>query len=246
MIREHDDIRKPDDPNIKIWRYMDFTKFVSLLDKSALFFCRADKLGDRLEMNVPSENYQAEKEVYDRTIGAQNLDWPYEKFASIMKTLRYATLINSWHMNEYESAAMWSSYLKTNEGIAIQSTYSRLEKSLTENEDQVMIGKVGYIDYKKDKLENGGIVNLATHKFMSYEHEREVRALIIGQTKGEDFEPLYQVGKYVDINLKELIDKIYVAPNAPSWFFELVKSISALYNLEVSILQSELDDTSLH
>ena len=28
-----------------LWRYMSFTKFVSLLTKKALFFARADKLG---------------------------------------------------------------------------------------------------------------------------------------------------------------------------------------------------------
>ena len=32
-----------------LWRYMDFTKFVSILDKRALFFSRADKLGDPFE-----------------------------------------------------------------------------------------------------------------------------------------------------------------------------------------------------
>ena len=37
------------DFNSVIWRYMDFAKLVSLLDKEALFFCRADQLGDPFE-----------------------------------------------------------------------------------------------------------------------------------------------------------------------------------------------------
>ncbi|MDQ1391242.1 MAG: hypothetical protein QOF30_219, partial [Acidimicrobiaceae bacterium] len=32
-----------------LWRYMDLPKFVSLLEKGALFFSRADKLGDPYE-----------------------------------------------------------------------------------------------------------------------------------------------------------------------------------------------------
>ncbi len=32
-----------------LWKYLDFTKFVSLLDKNTLFFVRADKLGDPFE-----------------------------------------------------------------------------------------------------------------------------------------------------------------------------------------------------
>jgi len=31
----------------KIWRYMDFTKFVNLLDTESLFFCRADSFEDK-------------------------------------------------------------------------------------------------------------------------------------------------------------------------------------------------------
>ena len=43
MFKEHKAYRTPKDENAKIWRYMDFTKFVSMLDKSALFFTRVDK-----------------------------------------------------------------------------------------------------------------------------------------------------------------------------------------------------------
>ena len=35
---EHKHFTPPADKNIKIWRYLDFTKFVSLLDQRALFF----------------------------------------------------------------------------------------------------------------------------------------------------------------------------------------------------------------
>lgn len=38
-----------EDEQSTIWRYMDFTKFVSLLDKGSLFLCRADNLEDPFE-----------------------------------------------------------------------------------------------------------------------------------------------------------------------------------------------------
>ncbi len=34
------------DPDAKLWRYMDFTKFVATLSNKALYFCRLDHLGD--------------------------------------------------------------------------------------------------------------------------------------------------------------------------------------------------------
>ncbi|KAF5417648.1 MAG: hypothetical protein C5S38_01290 [Candidatus Methanophagaceae archaeon] len=49
MYKEHPAFEKPSDEDIKIWRYIDFTKFVSLLDKKALFFARADRLSDSFE-----------------------------------------------------------------------------------------------------------------------------------------------------------------------------------------------------
>lgn len=41
-------IRKPDDENSKIWRYMDFPKFVSLLHKN-LFLVQSCYLNDKFE-----------------------------------------------------------------------------------------------------------------------------------------------------------------------------------------------------
>ena len=46
--------------------------------------------------------------------------------ASLPNGSRDCTAVNCWHINEHESAAMWDLYLKSNEGIAIQSTYQKL------------------------------------------------------------------------------------------------------------------------
>ncbi|HEX2906788.1 MAG TPA: hypothetical protein VHO69_08010, partial [Phototrophicaceae bacterium] len=44
-------IRKPS-PETKIWRYMDFVKFLSLIHREALFFPIAKKLEDRFEGSI--------------------------------------------------------------------------------------------------------------------------------------------------------------------------------------------------
>ena len=48
MYEEHPACTSPP-PNAILWRYMDFMKYVSLLDRKALFFGRVDKLGDPFE-----------------------------------------------------------------------------------------------------------------------------------------------------------------------------------------------------
>jgi hypothetical protein len=52
MYKENELFDTPSN-NSKIWRYLDFTKFIDLLDKSSLFFCRLDKLGDPFEGVCP-------------------------------------------------------------------------------------------------------------------------------------------------------------------------------------------------
>jgi hypothetical protein len=44
----HPIFQQPPNPNTKIWRYMDFAKYVSLLDPNGLWFSRMDKLGESL------------------------------------------------------------------------------------------------------------------------------------------------------------------------------------------------------
>jgi hypothetical protein len=45
----HPAFQPPTNPQIKIWRYMDFTQFVSMLDEKRLLFTRADLLEDKFE-----------------------------------------------------------------------------------------------------------------------------------------------------------------------------------------------------
>jgi hypothetical protein len=253
MIKEDSYIIKPENQNEKIWRYLDFTKFVSLLDKKSLFFCRVDKLGDQFEMTRPKANYKHDKESYAKHVTPYYPTVPFESFDKIHDIVRQSVLINSWHRNEYESAAMWSQYLNTHEGLAIQSTFNKLEESLSITEDEILIGIVRYIDYQKDSIDNNSLYGLVTHKLQSYKHEQELRAIIIRQSKekitnqiGDIVHPLYQVGKYVEVNLNTLIEKIYIAPNSPDWFKELTKSIIKQYKFDIEVVRSSLNDNSLH
>jgi hypothetical protein len=41
--------KQPRDENISVWRYMDLSKFIWMIQRKALFFCRSDSLGDPFE-----------------------------------------------------------------------------------------------------------------------------------------------------------------------------------------------------
>jgi hypothetical protein len=57
MFKEHLGFMPPQDQDHSVWRYMDFTKFLSLLDDQHLFFARADMLGDPFEGSLAQYNH---------------------------------------------------------------------------------------------------------------------------------------------------------------------------------------------
>jgi len=168
MYKEHPVFEKPENDEAKIWRYMDFTKFVSLLDKSALFFSRADKLDDPFEGSYSKANVKLRPQMYKDKIPPDVL----KHLTEFHKLFVKYTIINCWHLNEYESAAMWKLYLKSNEGIAVRSTFNRLKVSFEAEKRVIFIGKVQYIDYEKDWLPEGNALYPFVHKRKSFAHEQ--------------------------------------------------------------------------
>ena len=53
---DHPCFRQPENKNLRLWRYMDFTKFVSLIATKKLFFCRSDRFDDPFEGSYSKAN----------------------------------------------------------------------------------------------------------------------------------------------------------------------------------------------
>ncbi|HEX8676553.1 MAG TPA: hypothetical protein VF700_04995 [Segetibacter sp.] len=225
----------PDDPNIKIWRYMDFTKFVSMLENNGLFFSRADCLGDPFEGSIPRANEREQSEIAKA--------WPADAFEKLeswkawRRQERQNMFINCWHMNEDESAAMWKLYTKSEEAICIQSTFTRLHECVDE---KVFIGEVRYIDYERDLIYVTNAFYPFIHKRKFFAHEREVRA-VIWQIPDYGELPI-EGGIWKQVELSELIENVYVAPTSPAWFRDLVEKMVERYSLNRPVRQSSLDE----
>jgi hypothetical protein len=258
MHKTHSALRVPDQ-NLKIWKYMDFQKFVSLLDKQALFFGKVQMLQDNYEGSLP---------VFARLVKASasklssNGNNTYSNYVEdFLKLLKATTLVNTWHINDVESAAMWHLYSNNNAGIAIQSTYERLSESFRNNkEDVVWISTVKYIDYNKDLSGLSNIFEAFTCKRLSFQHERELRAFtsllgrqfmesLLDQSKRITPLPMTQeitqadretTGKYIRISLDSLIERIYLSPLSEDWHIDLVKSIARKHGINKKIVRSEL------
>jgi hypothetical protein len=230
----HPVFEAPKNPNTKIWRYMDFTKYVAFLASKALFFSRSDKFDDPYEGTTSRLNIKNRPEVY-KNIPEQNRTEIFNQMSNANKSFREWTFINCWHMNENESAAMWKLYAYSNEAIAIQSTYQKLFDCLP---SKTYVGVVKYIDYEKDWLPEGNTFYPFIHKRLSFIHEQELRAVIQEIKPGV---PNFESGRLIKVNIKKLVEKVYIAPTAPSWFSNLAKSVTQKYGFDVVVNSSSLD-----
>ena len=245
LKKRHPSSKEPENLNAQIWRYLDLSKFLSMLEKNALYFCRVDQLGDPFEGSRPQgedaywEDLLKQDETKDEVIKHNS------KFTNKMRRMsRQRMYANCWHLNEHESAAMWNVYSRDAASIAIQSTYERLCNCLP---DTINIGLVNYIDYETESVPFGNGFNYFLHKRKSFEHERELRAMIwtMSMKNGEpewDIPP-EQTGLNIPVELAELVEQVVIAPEAPDWFLEIVKAVVRRYKLELRVRQSSLSAT---
>jgi hypothetical protein len=220
---------------MRLWRYMDFTKFVSLISSSKLFFCRADRFKDPFEGSYPKANLLMRPEVYEGTIAEAMLP----QLSAHYSYLREWTFISCWHANEFESAAMWDLYGKTNQAVAIETSYAKLQHVLPE---EAFLGFVKYIDYETEWLPEGNSFYSFMHKRKSFEHEKEVRAVMHEYSRADlvTHAPNPEHGMSVPIMINELISNVHVAPTAPKWLADLVAEVAAKYGLSATVKKSDL------
>ena len=218
---------------------MSFTKFVSLLTRKALFFARADKLGDPFEGSLSKLNIDLSPVI--------NSGIPEEQIRLLhnyIKDKRRFVLVNCWHENEHESDAMWKLYAGHGEGIAIKTDFGSLKLSLV-GDDPVYVGRVNYVDYDTTFIQENDPVAPFIHKRKSFEHEREVRAIIqkhnvIGGKIIVGGPDIYEAGTYHEVDTSMLIKKVIVPPYAQDWFVELAQATAETFGLQSSVTKSSL------
>ena len=230
---------------------MDFMKFVSLLDTQSLFFARADKLGDPFEGSPPKLNAvmrAAGLEDIRRQLSDNSASKVVEMISASDKSFRSWILVNCWHESDYESAAMWKLYSREYGGIAVKTDFKSLAESFTCSED-VFIGRVEYIDYDRAYIQEGNRLVPFLCKRHSFEHEKEVRAITLGDfelvRKGRTrvAEGIHETGAYYSVDVFHLIKEVVVAPYADNWFIELVQSLASRYGMTGPVSKSRLSET---
>lgn len=221
---------------------MDFAKFASLLHRSAIFFPTAARLGDPFEGSYPVANVRLRPTWYG--VHAESID---AQSRQMKLDLLHSVLVSCWHINEVESAAMWSLYAKAGYGVAIRSTYTRLRDAI-HMDRPFYIGMVDYLDYETQPMPEGNLFDPFLHKRTSFSHERELRVITErydppGTTVSWDLAdgPPRYTGTYVPVDLGTLIDSVFLAPTSQAWVVEAVGATAERFGLAADVRTSALD-----
>ena len=238
-------------PENKLWRYTDFTKYVSMLTTNGLFFNRADFFQDTFEgakglkkkegkwdayyLNFLRKAIRSAPKGQDLNSSDEEVEKQAKRLLKDLKrngeNIKKRTFINCWHENEHESEAMWrlySSYIDY--AIAVRTSYNSLYHALGRN-PSINIGRVNYIDFENNFA---GVNDSFWHKRKSFEHEREVRAIIVNFN-------ITDKGIIAPCDLSLLIEEVYISPSAPGWFTKLVNDVNEKFGIKAKVSPSKIN-----
>ncbi|AWH85335.1 hypothetical protein HYN59_09500 [Flavobacterium album] len=220
------------DPDTIVWKYLDLSKFLDLLLCRQLFMSRSDKFEDQYEGTFSEPTFEELKRLSEDKPG----------FLDYYKNHRKNVVVSSWHINEYESFAMWQIFTRNNEGLAIQSTIGRMQEALKpETRYEQHIGAVDYIDYKKEYIPFDNSFFPFLFKRKSFQYEREVR--IVADLTEHNLS--INEGVKTDVDINQLIEKIYIHPKSENWYKRLVMQLMQQLGFDFEIEKSDLESDIL-
>lgn len=244
------DLSVEDDQSV--WRYMEFAKFVAMLQQGGLYFSSVHELEDQFEGAIGLARREPDWDEfylgYFRKIvvtpppGFSQPNWSEERIESeankLLEQLKAGSsrarslLVSCWHANDIESEALWRLYCPSpTPGVAIRTTVGQLWEA-TARDASAVVGRVHYLDFRHSfaTVQNERVFC----KRRSLSHECEVRVTL----QNEHENPVK--GKTLTCDLMALINDVIISPFAPVWFPDVVSGAIEKFGYSLEVRQSEL------
>ena len=223
-----------------LWRYMSFAKLYSLLERGQLFFSLVGDMEDEYEGFICPSTRDPE----DRLQQAEC------RGVEVLHEIARSALINCWAASDHESALMWTKYAG-GEGVAVRTTFRDLKESICFGAKYpVSFGQVEYVNYPQQQVPRFGWAPLF-HKRVEYRGEEEVRAMLPAPPWDSLIDPKdgaihldpdvkEQRGRYVPVDLENLVKQVVVSPQAAPGFVEVVKSAVQRWAAGACVIRSTI------
>ena len=250
-----------------VWRYMPFTKFVSLLTYQALWFSKLNILQDQYEGRIPArvlpqmvQSNEKWKQTFNSPEHHRQIDeWPAKTEADGRELL----VVTCWFAQEQESQRMWGEYGASEEAVAVKSTLGRLAKYIHVPRDETAshLGFVRYVEHDSHEMSLYEASQAIERAFLKdkaqFGHEHEVRLVTLNiktlwcatpegrpytreQVAGAGMNNFENPGLYVGVDIAQLLQEVVVAPKAQPWFLKLVRRLTEIHGLEMPVSTSAL------
>jgi hypothetical protein len=244
---------RPDCRGVTVRRYLDTSKFVSLL-QSGIWLNRLDNFSDDFEGTVSDKLQRIRYDLWEYgefegttpPFDSRNMD------AAKDKLIQKQSFVSCWRYGGIESAVFWEAYIDNGDGVAVETTLNKLQSALNNVDRDVLIGKMNYRRYKgSDETFGKNPVKRVFHKRFAFDDEKELRLLSrkkindisIKQKRNKKFDVEFDadIGFNLDINPNDLISRVILPPGVNNREISRVVNIIEYHDIDAEVWRSILD-----
>ena len=219
--------------NEKLWRYIDLSKFVSLLSTKSLWLARPDTFQDSHEGKFPVAMKCSLDKSYSELGPCPNTDISSsDDFGRILCRNAY---ISCWHRNANENMVMWQVYGKDTNIVSIQTDVHSLKESLKGAKLDglsFLLKNINYQDHSESNLESYTAPFFIKRPHFSFENETRI---LFSTNKATTTSCETPLGYTCKVSTNILIKEILVHPDSEDWFLDVVKDIAAKYEINAPV-----------
>ena len=198
-----------------------------LLQTKQLWLARADLLGDPWEIALAGNQLGyviARHPVTTLPLPAVKPESAMQRSERIIKAWRQQTFVSCWSASPHESHALWRIYCHTSEGVAIQTTLSKLKESV----GSLPVYRVTY-EIPGTSKRTPTLPDLVTKKRLMFAYEQEVRVVLFGDDPSLTQVEREALGCRLDWEPEKYVESIRIHPEADCSFLETVKVATEHY-----------------
>lgn len=227
---------------VKLWRYMDVAKLISMFHKSAIWLARADTFRDRQEGRIPAEMYSSIEKAYESF--SENDTSPVANAEDFQDYLVRNTFISCWHKNADENMVMWEIYGHRSNAVAIQTTVERIMNNVDPS------GLSGHsllfrpVIYARSEEIHGVLPypDCFFRKRPHFHYEEEVR-ISLDTYSGHSPRKDTPKGHPLPVHINGLLESIIIHPDSSDWFIEVIDSITTKFDVHAPVRRGSFGNT---